>query len=154
LTLCEPRVTDWGVPLSRPALEVLDIAVRLNPDGARLLLVSLRAAPSAVTPNPHDRFGPLGHMVVDTEWSGSAAATPARYRRPALPARFHEPAEALQREWLAGSFTKAELADAVERCLELAGEAIPPQTGGWRTVGGDQGTRRDPLERVFPTDTR
>lgn len=128
--------------------------MHLNPDGARSLLLSLPAAPGAVAYIPEDRFGPLGHMVIDTEAPTSSAVTPHRFRRPSLPAHLHGQAETFHQEWLARSITKAELADAVEECLMRAGEDIPTYTGGWRVVFGNFDGGRDPLVRVFPNKPR
>ncbi len=142
------------MPFSESAWHALEVAVRLNPDGARSLLAILRTAPAAVKYKPQDRFGPLGMMVID---SGQAdrADLPARgLYRPSLAAEFHGQAETFQREWLARSFTKAELADALEHCLRKAGEEVPPHTGAWQSVGWKSEGERDPLSRVFPSESR
>ena len=123
------------MPLSDSARRVLNTAVGLNPDGARLLLAILRTAPATVKYKPQDRFGPLGMMVGE---SGVANATRGP-SRPRLPLEHHAAAEHFQREWLAKGFTKAELADALESCLRAFGEQLAPHTGSWRAF------RRDPI---------
>jgi hypothetical protein len=142
------------VPLSQSAREALEAAIQLNPDGARALLTSLRVAPSAVRYIDRDRFGPLAHMVVDAERPGLPPTARRRFKRPALPVELHGRAETFQQEWLARSFTKAELADAVEQCLRQAGEEVPTYSGGWRAVAGGPDSGTDPLGRVFPGQTR
>lgn len=140
------------MPLSDPARQVLETAVGLNPDGARLLLAILRTAPTAVKYKPQDRFGPLGMMV--SEYGGAARNPSLRgLSRPDLALELHGAAEIFQREWLAQSFTKAELADELERCLDQFGEQAPPHGGSWQTIRGDA-DGLDPLSSIFTGPTR
>lgn len=143
----------WLVPLSDSAREVLEAAVRLNPDGARALLASLLTAPSIVQRIPQDRFGPLAHMVVPEKRPAAGPMARRRLNRPMLPVELHAQAEEFQGEWLAGNITKAELAAAVVECLRQAGEEIPAHSGGWSRVAGTRNGDRDPLGRIFPSET-
>lgn len=132
------------MPLSDSARRVLEMAVGLNPDGARQLLAVLRTAPAAVKYKPQDRFGPLGMMVRD-----SGVANAARgFSRPLLPVEHHPAADHFQREWLAKSFTKAELADALQRCLRALGKQLAPHTGSWQALRRDP-IAPDPVSRIF-----
>jgi hypothetical protein len=105
------------VPFSPSARHAVEVAVRLNPDGARSILAILRTAPAAVKYKPQDRFGPLGMMVIAGGQPDRSPVPAGGFYRPSLPPEFHGQAETFQREWLARSFTKAELADALEQCL-------------------------------------
>lgn len=136
------------MPLSDLARQVLETAVGLNPDGARQLLAILRTAPAAVRYKPQDTYGPLGMLVKE---SGSTVRSHALrgFSRPGLPPGNRPAAEAFQREWLARGFSKAELADELERCLNKLGEPVLPQGGPWQTIGSDiEGP--DPLSKIFP----
>ena len=137
------------MPISDPARHALEKAVDLNADGARLLLAILRTAPGAVKCKPSDTFGPLGMMV--TEFAQTPPPQGAHgLMRPALPFGLHRAAARFQREWLAGKFTKGELADELERCLQRLGEEVPTLGGGWHLVGR---RRLDSLAGLFPART-
>jgi hypothetical protein len=142
--------------LSRAALQALEAAVQLNPAGAQALVAVIRTAPAAVKYKPKDRFGPLGMMVVDRRQAPEDPTSTLRgFSRPPLPTKFHPAAEAFQREWLAKSFSKDELADALERCLRQLGETVSTSAGPWRTIrrNSDSDTHPDPLRQVFPSDS-
>lgn len=132
------------MPLSDPARQVLEAAVGSNPDGARQLLAILRTAPAAVRYKPQDRLGPLGMMVSES----GAASAPRGLGRPTLPPEHRAAAEAFQQEWLAKGFSKAELADELERCLVRLGEALPSFDGPWQVVGRSP-DGPDPLAKIF-----
>jgi hypothetical protein len=81
-----------------------------------------------------DRFGPLGLMVRE---SGRPDQAPFRLRtfiRPVLPRELHRDAESFRREWLAKDFTKAELGNEIDVCLQECGEDIPDTSGSWRAI--------------------
>jgi hypothetical protein len=125
----------------------------MNPEGARELLAILRTAPAAVKYKPEDTFGPLGMMVTET---GPPAQNPSQrgLSRPGLPPQLHGAAEAFQKEWLGRGFTKAELADELERCLnQLGEEALPEERAAWQTIGREA-DQPDPLSNIFPDTAR
>lgn len=136
------------MPFSDPALRVLEAAVGPNPEGARQLLAILRTASAAVKHKPQDRFGPLGMTVSE---SGGAVRSHALrgFSRPGLPPEHHAAAETFHREWLAKAFSKAELANELERCLNKLGQPVSPHEGSWQAVASNP-ERTDPLSRIFP----
>jgi hypothetical protein len=138
--------------MSTLARQALEKAVSLNADGARSLLAILRTVPAAVKYKPADRFGPLGMMVTASARIQPSAGPPG-FTRPALPPRLHRAAERFQREWIARGFTKAELADELERCLRRLGEEVPSHDGAWRALRQSPADRPDPLGRLFPGET-
>jgi hypothetical protein len=91
-------------------------------------------------------------MVTESARIQPPAGRPG-FTRPALPPRLHRAAERFQREWIAKEFTKAELADELERCLRQLGEEVPSHDGVWRTLGPSPANRLDPLGRLFPGET-
>lgn len=139
------------MPLSQPARAALQAAVRLNPGGAKLLLLALRAAPRAVMHKSGDRLGPLGLMLgpPDSVFNG-----PSALARPPLPAELASAADAFVEEWLQKRFSKAELASEIERCLVELG--IPTgmdktwQRSGWKTVASTSPGHSTALDAFFP----
>jgi hypothetical protein len=82
--------------------------------------------------------------------SGGAVGSHALrgFSRPGLPPEHHAAAETFHREWLAKAFSKAELANELERCLYKLGQPVPPHKGSWQAVASDP-ERPDPLPRIF-----
>lgn len=128
--------------MSPPARGALAAAVRLNPDAALLLRAILLTWPGAVKYKREDAFGPLGMLVVGDQRASTLPRRFRGYQRPYLPERFHKDAVQFREEWLARLFTKADLAAAIEACLRVAGEDLPPVQLPWRNLtppGGDRG---------------
>jgi hypothetical protein len=120
--------------MSEQARQALEAAVRLNPDGARLLYAILRTAPTAVKRKPTDPFGPLALMVVETGPRRSARSALGVVSRPALPADLHPQARRFRREWLEKRITKAALAEEIEAFLQRDGERVPEVAGPWHRI--------------------
>ncbi len=99
------------MPISRIALKGLSAAVEWNPAAAQLLLDMLRTAPSCVRYKPEDRYGPLGLLLRPV----AGKLTLSKENLLAY--------EVFNRAWLAQEFSKAELADTIERLL--AGLGFP-----------------------------
>jgi hypothetical protein len=120
--------------MSDQALQALEAAVRLNPDGARQLYAVLRTATTAVKRKPTDPFGPLAMMVVETGPRRSARSALGVLSRPALPPDLHPQARRFRREWLKKQITKAALAEAIETCLHRDGQPVPEVAGPWHRI--------------------
>ncbi len=120
--------------MSEKARQALRAAVALNPDGARLLRAILRTAPEAVKHKPQDRFGPLAMMVAESRPVSSPPPSLRDFVKPMLPGELWAGAELFQREWIAGSFNKDDLANHIEACLHELGEPIPDVSGSWNVL--------------------
>lgn len=120
--------------ISDLAREALREAIALNPDAARLLRAILRTSPRSVKYKPEDPFGPLSMMVAQSSSVRQLPSELRGYVKPALPNQFHRGAEIFQHEWLAGVFSKSELAHEIEIRLHELGEAVPDIGGPWRVT--------------------
>jgi hypothetical protein len=106
------------MPISAEALTALREATRWNPTGARALLALLEEHPDWVK-HKADEFGPL-HLVLDAvpprRLAGPGVDVP--YRPEPFPAGFLPACRQFGEEWRQQSFSKAELAQELERIIQ------------------------------------
>lgn len=110
------------MPMSSEAQHGLRSAVACNPAAAEQLLGILRALPISVRKKPQDRYGVLSLMLTPQSIRVIGPVSFPVPRPPLSPEALHA-CEVFHHEWLAGGFSKQDLADAIER--ELA--ALAPQ---------------------------
>jgi hypothetical protein len=114
------------MPLSCAAGGAVRAVTAHNPEGARLLMNICRTAPEAVKRKPGDRYGPLGLALIG---------------QPQPPRAHLRLCRLFNKQWLAGAFTVAELADALEAALaEVSDRLADPRRhvreGLWFSLAG------------------
>jgi hypothetical protein len=120
--------------MSEEAMRGLRAAVEYNPEAARFLLNALRGLPIGVRYKPQDRYGPLGMMILAFAPTLQVTDKVSIQRKvEPFPENWLHDCEIFNEEWLQRSFTKQELANAIESILNELNlqpmlEQVPPDT--------------------------
>lgn len=107
------------MPFSEKARSGLRSAIEWNPQGAKLLLSILKEFPAAMK-RKDDPYGSL-HLIlstaIPTKRVGNIEIIDSASAQPPFPERKLEECKSFGDEWKAHRFTKAELAEEIERIL-------------------------------------
>lgn len=111
--------------ISRTAQFGVAAAVRYNPTLALQLLGILRTTPRCVKHKPGDVYGPLGFIFAGFPPQQSAPGAAMPILQEPLDAEASAACKTFNKEWLSGTCTKSDLADAIEASLADLGAEIP-----------------------------